>query len=548
MRALFVLLTLASPALADPMPGTDGDPVRELMLEPAFVAGELPAELAVRGASPEDTIVLLDGFEIPWALHGSGLRSIIAPGAADLELHAGTFGVEYGRGSNLVAIAPRNAEHAMFGELTIVDVSAYIGAQNVAASVRGGHDHVADEWRPSDGSTFVDALAYLDLRVTNAWTVATAALATVDPDRDAFRVVTGARYDTRTWLASIAVSPLVQSEGDADRLSLDTRAEVMRRASRAAGLTRLEWRLGQQTISSLYDLPLGRQWRHDLAGWSSIGANLSSRVRASFGLRVDSFDGDVATQPRGNITLGLTRHLELALSAGAYRRPPRRLAEVLDDSLGPERATHVVATTTFDENRGYRIAATAYYIDRRRLIAPDDAGVIGNSGFGTSLGGELAATAREGSWFARIATALSRSRRTDYLRGRERSAPFEQPFRLDLIGGWTTRRLTLSGRLRLASGLPYTPYDGAIYDSDTDTWTPRYVEPLSARTPFRHQIDLRVDYRFTLATTPVTAFVDLHNAYASETALLYRYSYDYAQRAAVSALPLFPFAGLRAYL
>jgi hypothetical protein len=548
MRAAVALLAAASPALADPVPGTARDPVRELMLDPAFVAGELPAELAVRGGNPEDTVLLLDGFELPWAFHANGLRSIVAPGAADVELHAGTFGVEHGRGSSLVMLAPRSAAHARFGELTIVDAHAYVGSRNVAASVRGGHDRIADEWRPSDGGAFADALAYLDLRLTKSWTVATSAIATVDPDRDALRVITGARHDSRKWLAMVAVSPLVHSERDLDRLSLDTRAEMVRRASRAAGLTRLEWRLGQQTISSHYDLAVGAAWRHDVAGWSAIGANLSSRVRANAGLRVDSFDGDVATQPRGSLMLGLTRHLDVTLAAGAFRRPPRRLAEVLDDTLRPERSTHVIATTTFDENRGYRISGTAYHIDRRRLVAPDAAGVVGNTGFGTSTGAELAAAAREGSWFARIAAAVSRSRRTDYPRGRQRAAPYEQPVRLELLGGWTTRSLALSGRLRLASGLPYTPYDGAIYDSDNDTWTPRFVEPLSARTPFRHQLDVRVDYRFALAGTPWAAFVDLHNTYGSDRALLYRYSYDYAQRAAVSALPVFPFAGLRAYL
>jgi hypothetical protein len=103
--------------------------------------------------------------------------------------------------------------------------------------------------------------------------------------------------------------------------------------------------------------------------------------------------------------------------------------------------------------------------------------------------------------------------------------------------------------VQLATGLPFTPYPGAVYNSDTDTYEPLYAPPLSARTPFHHQIDLRVDYRLVeRGRFMLDMFVDLHNAYRNRDAIAYRYSYDYRERTAISALPLFPFAGLRANL
>lgn len=532
------------PAFAQPVPGAGGDPLRELMVDPAFAYTDAPSGLAVRGGDPEDTLLVFDGFEMPWAFHPGGLRSLVPPDGADVALAASSFGVEYGRGTSLVTISPRSAQQTIFGELTAVDASFHSGSDRVGSTIRLGYDALADEWRPTTGHSVLDMLAHLDVRVSKRWTLPTSVIGTRDDERSAYRIVTGARYASPTWSAMLAVSPLLAST----RRGLDARAELVRRAPRGAGLANLEWRLGHQASATQYQLATTTPWLHDLAAWTSLAANLSSRVRASAGVRVDDFDGDFATQPRGTLSIRLTPHLELALAAGAYRRPPRTRVELEAGALNPERATQLAATATFDENRGYRVAATAYHIDRRRLVAPDAAGVLGNTGVGTSSGAELSAALRGGPWRARIAASLARSTRTDYPRARTRPAASEQPFRLELIGGWAHRRLAVSARLQLASGLPYTPYDRAVYDSDTDTWTPRYVEPLSARTPFHHQIDLRVDYQLATGVVKLAAFIDLHNAYGNQAAIDYVYSYDYAQRAAITALPVFPFAGLRAYL
>ncbi|HEY5926981.1 MAG TPA: hypothetical protein VIV11_35080, partial [Kofleriaceae bacterium] len=254
-----------------------------------------------------------------------------------------------------------------------------------------------------------------------------------------------------------------------------------------------------------------------------------------------------ATQPRASLLGQPHRHITLALAAGAYRRPPNQPHEVAHD-LNPERATHVTAGALFDDKRGLRINTVAYYIDRRRLVIRDPQGELRNTGLGSSLGLDLKAELRDGPWYGAVSTALTRSKRFDFLRAAERPSEYEQPFRFDLLGAWRRGKLQLGARLQLASGLPFTPYEGAVYNSDTDTYEPLYVPPGSARAPFHHQIDLRVDYRFRLGRFDFDAFLDLHNAYRNRDPIAYRFSYDYTERTAIRALPLFPFAGLRGYL
>jgi hypothetical protein len=548
MRGSLLALVLTSRASAQPVPGTAGDPIRELMVEPSVVNAELPV-LAVHGGNPEDTVILFDGFELPWLLHNNGVRSLAPPDSAEIELMPSAFGVEYGRGSSVVSLVPAYGDRVQFAELTPVELEVHQSMAGFTASASVGWNEPFREVRPVDSAAFGSAMGRAQLTIGSHWTLLLSGIYATDSEtRDVARPIAAFHYRTPAWHAVLAASYLMQHELTLDRDAIDTRTEALRRADEAAGLTKLEWRIGQQTNSSHYDIGGRAFWRHDIGGWTSIAANLSAKIRATVGLRIDNFDGDVATQPRAALLGQPHPKLILALAAGAYRRPPEQPHEVEHD-LDPERATHVAAGALFDSNHGLRINAVSYFIDRTRLVVREFEGGLTNTGTGTSLGIDLVANYRRGRWFGTLSTALTSSTRLDAPRGLEHPSDYEQPFRFDIIGGWQTKRVTLSARLQLASGLPFTPYTTAIYDSETDTYEPLYVPPLSARAPFHHQIDLRVDYRAVVRTRfAVDLFLDLHNAYRNRDAIAYRYSYDYTERTAISSLPLFPFAGVRASL
>ena len=545
MRVAVVLLVASSVAHAEPLPGTAGDPIRTALVTPAFASSELPIGLPVRGGNPEDTLLLFDGFELPWAQHDNGVRGVVSPLTTDMELMPSGMDVEYGRASSVLLLTSTSGYPARYGEATVLDVGVHDGYDSYSASVRYGWNGAVRQARHVESGLFGDAIARTVLQLTSRWQLVLSGAFAQDGDRSFVRPVVAAQYTTRTWHAHLAVSPMLV-DADHDELSLDTRADFTRIANGVAGLRRLVWTLGQQTNSTRYELDRSL-WRHDVGVWTSATAHLSDAVRATAGLRVDSFDGDVATQPRANLVGDVTKHLSVAIGGGAYRRPPRQLGEVADATLHPERATHVVAAARFDDKQHLQISCSAYYIDRTRLIVADELG-LHNTGLGTSLGVELDTAFRDGPWFTRLSTALRTSTRRDFQRDVDRPAPYDQPFRLDLIGGWRARRFAASARLELASGLPYTPYTDAIYNSDTDTWEPLFVKPDSARTPFHHQLDLRVDYRVDIRRRLLLdLFVDLHNAYGNRDAIAYAYSYDYKQRLDITALPIFPFAGVRAW-
>ncbi len=113
-----------------------------------------------------------------------------------------------------------------------------------------------------------------------------------------------------------------------------------------------------------------------------------------------------------------------------------------------------------------------------------------------------------------------------------------------LGGGWE-----VGARFRLVSGNPTTPILGpAYYDADADTYVPRYGEPASARLPTFHQLDLRVDKKWTFRHWSLGVYLDVQNVYNQQNPEATLYSFDYTQSTSVSGLPILPSLGVRGEL
>src|SRR6185312_11557975 len=94
------------------VPGTGGDVVRALTVMPGVVNMQVPlgyAGVVIRGSSPQDSKVLVDGFEIPVLYHNIGFRAVLPAEAIDtLDYIPGGFDVGYGRASSgIVALTTR---------------------------------------------------------------------------------------------------------------------------------------------------------------------------------------------------------------------------------------------------------------------------------------------------------------------------------------------------------------------------------------------------------------------------------------------------------
>jgi len=112
---------------------------------------------------------------------------------------------------------------------------------------------------------------------------------------------------------------------------------------------------------------------------------------------------------------------------------------------------------------------------------------------------------------------------------------------VDLGAHWS-----IGARFRLATGYPYTPVDGSIFDSDGDQFTSIPSRNLnSARMPIFHALDLRVDKEWVFDTWMLAAYLEVQNVYNHQNVEGIQYNYDFTEQGYVYGLPILPVFGVR---
>jgi outer membrane receptor protein involved in Fe transport len=206
----------------------------------------------------------------------------------------------------------------------------------------------------------------------------------------------------------------------------------------------------------------------------------------------------------------------------------------------------MIGGVVYEPAAGVRLQTSAYYTDRRRLItrAPMT-GLLGNAGRGETYGAELLGTVQRGPFFGWLAYSYSHSTRVDAPGAERRAFDYDQPHSLNLAASYRWKRWQVGARFRLHSGMPQTPVEAALFDSDANIYYPAYGAVNSERAPMHHQLDLRVDKYFKWGPVKMSKFLDVQNVYLNDSVVGYFYGFDYSQRAAFRSLPILPTAGLR---
>lgn len=445
---------------------------------------------------------------------------------------------------------------------------------------------------------FYDEQLRIDYALSQKWTLRVSSLGSDDAlelyasrdknadkrflDRTRFlRLTTAAHYHDGPWTANLAVSAIAQEHvmerGVAQHYNVQSptvtaRAEVLRTADTWAGLTDVAWRNGAEAQLARHelDIAMGQESREgsptvddpmdtstrflgtvhspSLAAWSALSANLDERVRFTAGLRADSWsrNRDWAIQPRGDLQLELTKMLTARVAAGVYTRPPEHQTELLDDSLKAEHSTQLIGSLQLDPAEGVRVQTSLYYSDRTQLIARSAMdGSLANTGRGTTYGAEVLASLARGPWFGWLSYAYSHSTRIDAPGSEPRLFDYDQPHSATVAASYRWRSWQIGARFRIHSGLPSTPVENAIFDSDANAYQPLFGDINSVRAPFHHQLDIRIDRYWNWGPVKMSKFIDVQNVYLNDSVVGYLYGFDYTQRAAFRTLPILPTAGLR---
>jgi TonB family protein len=107
------------------IPGTNGDALRGLLNLPGIAQpGAFEGLLIVRGSSPQDSQIFVDGMAVPEVYHFGGLSSVIPSEMLErLDFYPGNFGPEFGRASGgVVDVGVRGPKKEGYGGLLQFDL------------------------------------------------------------------------------------------------------------------------------------------------------------------------------------------------------------------------------------------------------------------------------------------------------------------------------------------------------------------------------------------------------------------------------------------
>lgn len=611
--------------------GTGGDALRAVQNLPGVARAQgLSGDLIVRGSSPQDTEVFLDGIPIPLLYHFGGLTSVVNSDLLSrIDFLPGNFTARYARvQGGIVDVVPRSPKddrlHAV-AEVDVIDAGFLaegpIGSRGsfAVAARRSYVDLFLDAVIPEDqGLQFTAAPVYWDYQALGELRLG---------GRDRLR---GFVFGSSDRLALLFADPSTDDPAVRGALSaltafhrgtvsLDQRLDRGTRHTAAVsfGRTELAFSLGQAVEFHVDTWPLvvRDELRFDLGGGSSLTAGLDLQVQyfnvlvkappptlegqpgeklstqailetegdgwivrpAIFletelrptralrlvpGVRFDYF-GELeraAIDPRVSLLWEVAARTTLKAAAGAYSQPPT-LDQSDDTTFGTsgllaQRAIHYGVGVEQQLTTHIDVGVEGFYKTLSNLVqqvpAETERGYdYSNDGLGRIYGIEALVRHRPSAhFFGWIAYTLLRSERQDHPGQPWRLFDYDQTHILTLVAGLTLAGgWELGARFRLVSGNPTTPILGpAYYDADADTYVPRYGDRGSARLPTFHQLDLRVDKKWTFSHWAFSVYLDVQNVYNQQNPEATLYNFDYSESTSVSGLPILPSLGVRGEL
>jgi hypothetical protein len=299
------------------------------------------------------------------------------------------------------------------------------------------------------------------------------------------------------------------------------------------------------------------------------------------------FYGEAQLELPGGVTVTPGTHAEWVRSMGAWHVDPRLAArwtgggntvragvgrysqqpfEGLTDptfgnpELRGERAIHYSAGYDRQVTPSIKLETTLFWKTLSDLITRDPANTVrggmvvpvgyANQGTGRVYGAEvLARWQGRGPVFGWLSYTLSRSERKDTPEEDSRLFSFDQTHILTAVGSLALPWGLVGGlRFRLVSGNPDTPIIGSLYDADADVYVPLPGAANSQRLPIFHQLDARLERKFTFDSWELTAYLDVQNVYNNAAAEGVVYNYNYSQRQLQTGIPIIPSIGLRGEL
>ncbi len=586
-----------------PSPGLSGDLVNVLNIQPGITTlGDRGGQLYIRGGTPTQNLVLVDGMRLFQPFHIVGFYSAFpAEIVQRADVYAGGFGARFGgRISSVIDVTTRNGNKKRFGAsasvapfLTALRVEGPIVRDyvSVVASVRESllervASEVVGEALPYRfGDVFAKVHAFTGpasfvtvsgLRTTDEGTLSGSA---EEPSRVAWtNEALGGRFFYLPTTVAAALD--VTLNYSTYRSSFEAAAASPRDASvksfgGAFGVAyffegaEIRFGFGGQTLAFDYAFDQRDRPNEDYTTeghfYIESDFDLGRGLRVEPGFRVQTFPSqrrNFSLEPRLRASWATSPATTLSAAVGVYRQEIIGLTDERDigdvftawasipENAPTPRALHAILGAEVRPRPWLSLGAEAYakQLDNMQVL-------LGNEGL-TRSNGEVVGLDLRAEWqrpplylYAGygLSAATYHNAREDY------RPPHDRRHRFQFVGELTRGPYRLALRWQLTSGRPFSRLRGVFFDLGTPDADGDFItavgepgvltedEPFRGLTPAYHRLDVSLGRDFTFRTAILTLQASVINAYDRANF----FYYDAVRDDRVDQFPLIPSLGLK---
>ncbi len=256
------------------------------------------------------------------------------------------------------------------------------------------------------------------------------------------------------------------------------------------------------------------------------------------GLRADyhTLSKNTVVDPRLSIGYKPFEDNVIRASVGLYHQYPslEYYAQSLNNSLKPEQAVHYIVGYEIDKMNGlFLFRVEGYYKDYKNLVLYDEKNFTyysGGTGFARGIDVFLKSKVFN-KYSAWVSYSYADSKRRQFEAERQTFADYDITHSLTAVATYyISDYFTVGLTYRIATGKPYTPVTGSVFDSTQNLFMPLYALKNSGRFPAYRRLDVNAQLVFSLFGRFAVAVMAFNNVLNQKNLYDYTYNSDYSRK------------------
>ncbi len=291
-------------------------------------------------------------------------------------------------------------------------------------------------------------------------------------------------------------------------------------------------------------------------GYGQLTWRPTARFSVTPGVRIDHYGvtNQTLVSPRISARFSASNTIALTFAAGIYRQTSGLYTMALTSAnrdLKAQSAIHIVGGIEWLALEDLRVRAEVFSKKYDDLVVQPILGNYNytNAGSGYANGVEISMQkALRGHFAGQVSYSYTSSKRRVAAGGFAFPTDEERPHQFTAIGIIRVRGITIAGKYRVASGLPYDQRTAIRISTTPLIYLQRLVSDRdrnSVRLPFYRNFDLRVEKKFDFKRWSIAPYIDLFNLFSLKYKSQVDYELNRSTRQLIGEGVCIPIFGLR---